>query len=410
MRQAGISVILVLLTGPVLRAGIGPHNTIVVVNADSFASRAVANEYVLRRNIPACNIVALRLNRLRDFEQAGVEEFRKLVLIPVLDAIRARGLADQIDCIAYSSDIPYAAHVGGDVGAQKLPLLITPVASLNGLTFLYQKVLAKDTGYLKLDANRYAQRVIDHPRQSFTPAEEEKVGRAGALAREKKWAEAALALSEVANAYPSAYEVLYDLACSLAQGGKGDEAMAALTKAVDAGFWNAGLMQDDDDLNAVKPRQDFKDLVRRIKPPPIAICEHLTSFGGIMVEGGGQTPISAFIRAGAGGSSGTVTEPYAVQAKLPTPFIHVYYAQGATLAEAFCQSLAGPYQLLIIGDPLCRPWARIPTVSVSGIAPEGVVKGTVPLKATAKPNDPPAARFELFVDGRRQAACPRGGS
>jgi len=128
-----------------------------------------------------------------------------------------------------------------------------------------------------------------------------------------------------------------------------------------------------------------------------------------MVENGGQTPISAFIRAGAGGSSGTVTEPYAVQAKFPTPFIHLYYAQGATLAEAFYQSVAGPYQLLIIGDPVCRPWARIPTVSVSGIAPEEVVKGVVSLRPAVKPDDPPAARFELFVDGRRQAACPRGG-
>jgi len=45
-----------------LRAGIGPQNTVVVVNADSFASKAVANEYVLQRHVPACNIVELRLN------------------------------------------------------------------------------------------------------------------------------------------------------------------------------------------------------------------------------------------------------------------------------------------------------------------------------------------------------------
>jgi len=388
MRQAGMRVFVVLLAASVLHAGVGPQNTAVVVNADSFASKAVANEYVLRRNIPACNIIELHLNQLRDFEQ-----------------------------------------VGADIGSQKLPLVITPVASLNGLTFLYQKVLARDTGHLRLDANRYAPRVIDHPPQTFTPAEEEKVGKAGALAREKKWAEAAAALSEVANAHPRAYEVSYDLACCLAQGGKADEAVAALTKAIDAGFWNAGLMQDDDDLNALKQRQDFKDLLRRIKPPPIvvqpskgfshsldwsgqkyllstmlavtsgrgnsvaeacemirrcvaadgtqpkgtlyymlngdirsttrrwgfqaavdrlramgvsaeivngvlpkgkqdvagamvgiadfnwgtcgstilpgAICEHLASCGGIMAENGGQTPISAFIRAGAGGSSGT---------------------------------------------------------------------------------------------------------
>ncbi|HUT57773.1 MAG TPA: hypothetical protein VNA25_07960, partial [Phycisphaerae bacterium] len=294
MRYVRACVLAVLLSGPMLRAGIGPQNTVVVVNADSFASKAVANEYVSRRSIPACNIVELHLNPLRDFEQVGVEEFRKLVLIPVLDMIRARGLADQIDCIAYSSDIPYAIRVSGDIGTRKLPLVITPVASLNGLTFLYQKVLARDTGYLKLDANHYAPRVIGHPLPSFTPAEEEKVGNAGALARQKKWAEAAAALSEVADAHPQAYEVLYDLACCLAQGGKADEGMAALTKAVDAGFWNAGLMQDDDDLNALKKRQDFKGLLHRIKPPPI-VLQPSRGFSGTREWGGRKYLLSTML-------------------------------------------------------------------------------------------------------------------
>jgi hypothetical protein len=91
---------------------------------------------------------------------------------------------------------------------------------------------------------------------------------------------------------------------------------------------------------------------------PGAIVEHLTSFGGVMREHSGQTPLSAFLKHGAAGASGTVTEPYAIQAKFPSPFIHVHYARGATLAEAFYQSVQGPYQLLIVGDPLCAPWKQ----------------------------------------------------
>ena len=59
-----------------------------------------------------------------------------------------------------------------------------------------------------------------------------------------------------------------------------------------------------------------------------------------------------WISAGAAGTSGTVTEPYAMQQKFPMPFIHVHYAKGCSLAEAFYQSLMGPYQLLVLGDPL----------------------------------------------------------
>ena len=497
MDRLGIATCLLLLTAGSLPAGVGPQNTVVVVNADSFASLAVANEYVRQRGIPPGNIVELHLNQLRDFEQIGVEDFRQLILVPLLEQIKSRGLAEQIDCIAYSSDIPYAIHVGGDAGANKLPLVITPVAALNGLTFLYQQVLAKDTGYLKLDANRYAQQVIDHPRQTFTRAEEEQLGKAGALARERKWAEAAVLQAEVAKAHPRAYDVQYDLACSLARSGKADEALAALNNAVAAGFWNAGLMRDDDDLDAVKQRPEFRDLLRRIQPPPIGLkpvqgFSHASEWDGrkyllstmLAVTSGrgnsldevramisrcvaadGTRPagtiyyllnndirsatrrwgfqaavdklrelhVNAEIVAGRAAReearrrrgdgrhrgfqleclrqhdpagrrlrapdqpgrrdgaerradadqrlpprrrrrlSGTVTEPYAVQAKFPTPFLHVYYAQGATLAEAFYQSVAGPYQLLIIGDPLCRPWARPPAVSVSGLAAEQVV-------------------------------------
>ena len=99
---------------------------------------------------------------------------------------------------------------------------------------------------------------------------------------------------------------------------------------------------------------------------PAAICEHLTSFGGIMRAGSGQTPLTEFLRNGAAGASGTVTEPFAIPHKFLSPFLHVHYARGCSLAEAFYQSVFGPYQLLIVGDPLCQPWAAFPEVTLNG--------------------------------------------
>lgn len=97
---------------------------------------------------------------------------------------------------------------------------------------------------------------------------------------------------------------------------------------------------------------------------PGAICEHLTSLGGYMDLIRGkfdlqkqQTPATEHLRFGAAGSCGAVVEPYAIAEKFPHPFIHVHYVRGSSLGEAFYQSIFCPYQILVLGDPLCRPWA-----------------------------------------------------
>ena len=50
---------------------------------------------------------------------------------------------------------------------------------------------------------------------------------------------------------------------------------------------------------------------------PGAICDNFTSFGGAINDGRGQTPLCEFLRYGAAGASGTVTEPYAIADEVP---------------------------------------------------------------------------------------------
>ena len=89
--------------------------------------------------------------------------------------------------------------------------------------------------------------------------------------------------------------------------------------------------------------------------------------------------------------------------------------------------MQSPYQLLVVGDPLCRPWAAMPRIDValldggvplepgeplSGLlelAPTGSVSrpsGTRASDATAA--EPVVDRFSLFVDGVRLAQCGAG--
>jgi hypothetical protein len=79
------------------------------------------------------------------------------------------------------------------------------------------------------------------------------------------------------------------------------------------------------------------------------------------------------------------------------------------LAEAFYQSIAAPYQLLIVGDPLCRPWASSPTFTVDGLSAGETISG--PLVLTPQVASRAAIReFRLFIDGRYRRPCRPGDS
>jgi hypothetical protein len=133
---------------------------------------------------------------------------------------------------------------------------------------------------------------------------------------------------------------------------------------------------------------------------PGAFCDHLTSFGATF-PGGSQTLISRWIAAGASGAGGTVEEPCNYTGKFNHARFHVFYVQGQSLGESYLRSLEFlPVQNLLLGDPLTRPFAHIPSVSVPG-APSGTVSGTIMLMPTASTSHPSAVinRFELLVDG-----------
>jgi len=132
---------------------------------------------------------------------------------------------------------------------------------------------------------------------------------------------------------------------------------------------------------------------------PGAIGDNLTSYGG-RIPLQQQTKLTEFLANGAAGGSGTVTEPYALQAKFPHPMIHVHYARGCTLAEAFYQSVSGPSQLLIVGDALCRPFGRVPEFGVTGVSLNQKVSGSIKLDPTPDDTTIQIAGYQLFVDGQ----------
>lgn len=410
------------------RAGGGPENVFLVVNARSWASLAVANHWVRLRGIPHNQVLYLDYPGLP--ETIGVEAFRQQILVPVLASIDRQGLAGQIDYVVYSSDFPYAVDCQADAGERELPNIANPTASLTSLTYLYLLALKKDVNYLGLNSNFYFRR--PRPGSAELPSQ----GFRGWYGWNGDGS-----LLETGG---MRYFLSTMLAATSGRGNSLGEAVNYLTRSARAdGQRPAGafVFTETGDVRSTTRTPAFEAAVRALRlaglkgeivsePTPSgrpnvlgvtmgtpsfdwgrsqsqfapgAIADNLTSTGGVLKHAGSQTPLSEFLRYGAAGASGTVVEPYAIAEKFPSPFLHVHYARGATLAEAFYQAVAGPGQLLVVGDPLCRPWAQAPQVELDALAPGAVVQGTLTLAPRVAAGGPPVDRWELFVDGNRVA-------
>lgn len=144
---------------------------------------------------------------------------------------------------------------------------------------------------------------------------------------------------------------------------------------------------------------------------PGAFADHLTSFAGTF-DTASQTKMSRWIAKGASGTAGAVEEPCNYSDKFPHARLHALYFRGATLGEAWFRSMGwAPFQNLLYGDPLTRPFAHPPAVDLPGV-PAGPVAGAVALAPLATAAAPGAAvdALELYVDGVRVQTIADGES
>lgn len=139
---------------------------------------------------------------------------------------------------------------------------------------------------------------------------------------------------------------------------------------------------------------------------PGAIAESLTSYGGHFNKAK-QTKLTEFLRHGAAGSSGAVAEPFSFQEKFPVPLIHAWYADGCSLAESFYQSIRVPYQLIIVGDPLTRPFASFANIKLKSPQLMSPWSKIVKIEAEVHPAQGKAiSKMEFWVDGQYQFDVP----
>ena len=137
---------------------------------------------------------------------------------------------------------------------------------------------------------------------------------------------------------------------------------------------------------------------------PGAISENLTSLGGAFGTAS-QTKLTETLKAGAAISSGAVAEPYSLSVKFPAAMAYPYYCEGVTAIEALYLSIASPYQMLIVGDPLCQPFARPPNdlVRITRVSADKPAHDRIKISWQPLPDAPmstPVTNLEIYLLGK----------
>jgi hypothetical protein len=222
----------------------------VIVNEDSWTSKAVANEYIRLRNIPPANVIYLK--DIPDTWAIDVEQFRQLILKPIILTISERGIANQIECITYSADFPWQIGLKSDIDktpGQKPPHYLTPYGSLTGMTYLVEYVFREDINYLQLSSNAYFRKRVQAG-GPFLPNESEGVQYRETLKmmEESRFGDAKKILERLLDTHDHVGLLWYYYARCLTEDEKYLDSLKALEKAVTNGFVNAEQAEKDESL------------------------------------------------------------------------------------------------------------------------------------------------------------------
>lgn len=249
-------------------AGASASHWAVVVNGDSISSRTVANHFCSLRNIPASNVIVLF--GIPEKDQVSVEFFRNSILLPILAQIEQRGLGRHLQGIVYSVDFPTAIDVGPEVNSipDKSPYL-TPVASINGLTYFFKHVIAGSPAYLGFEANGYASRSGQSLLRPLIPDPEimkELVAKTQAM----EWQEAAEIVDRELQKLPRDLRPpMQVIAAQLwAKANQVDEAIARLEQAALGGWAYRNALIEDPLFEPLQSDSRMKRILKLCKDEP----------------------------------------------------------------------------------------------------------------------------------------------
>jgi uncharacterized protein (TIGR03790 family) len=375
-------------------------NVAVIVNQNSSNSVQLANDYCEQRGVPPQNVLFLTNQWSGGSVYCATDEFQTNLVIPLLNKLQNENLANQIQIVLFSMDIPYQLAGSNGLNSTTSGLFYgfkpdtTPPAGLpvtcslpddSNNSYAFSELpfgeappnTAVTNPFLTVmltDSNLAGAEMIlqrGAASDSTFPSENVYLEKTDDVARNVRY-------SEFDNAiFDTRLRGGYDMSRTNSDSTSFTNLLGLETGltsfTLPANAFAAGAMADD-----------------------------LTSYGGEIFTDSGQTPLLVFLEAGAAGSYGTVVEPCNYPQKFPNPLDYFYQARGFCMAEAYYLSVANPYQGLTVGEPLAAPFAQRGNGTWNTL-PSGtaVLSGQTNLQLTftAATANLPLDQVDLFVDG-----------
>ena len=424
------------------QGGGGGENMLLVVNPNDPSALQIANSYAALRDIPANNIVFLApppdyLSSAGVPQPIAQAEVMPDYLTPIANAISSRGLTNQINyigTIGEAADYSITANAPLQyTTANSLNYalsLLTPLTNGSGLTLqgitstvnvgggfagamsgLYQNPTSIPIGSNPAiqHSNTYS---IYYPAASQTYATQYYMsGTIGYTGTNGNTAAQVIASLQSAAAsdgtHPAGvdyFEYSGDTVRSRAREAQWQYTESQLTaRGIPWVQENSTTPQNRNAVLGATCGAATLTLPNGSTYLPGSWADNLTSYGcdfGMP----SQTQATAFIAAGAAGTSGAVIEPYAIPQRFTNSSIDTFIADGATLGEAFAKSVATPDVQMPLGDMLAQPYADVPKVAItSSPGNYGTVRGAILVGGSAALASPRIAtgiaQLELLVDG-----------
>ncbi|MGA4644506.1 TIGR03790 family protein [Limisphaera sp. 4302-co] len=394
-------------------AGGSGLNVAVVVNADSPASLALGNAYCELRGVPADQV--FRIHWKGGPVEWSRADFESHLLVPFAQWLQASGRTSQVDYVVLSMDIPYrvveSQGTGEPVRNSTTSVLFygwradgEPPGSLPPSCSLpesaSQDYTASEMPFRQVAMRSAWSNWLATMITASNLAEARAIVERGVLSDET-WPTQAVYLVKSSDTARNVRHWAFDDAI-LEQRVLGRMTMIR-TNADSPGGLGLQLGSQSGFYGFTLPPNLFV---------PGAMADNLTSYGGWLFEdASGMTRVPEFLAAGATASYGTVVEPCNWTEKFPAPRNYFYQARGFNIAECYYQSVAAPYQGVLVGEPLAAPFARRPQGWWEEPPDGATVGGLAALRwhFVAAAEDRPVGRVDLFVDGRfRRTLWERG--
>jgi uncharacterized protein (TIGR03790 family) len=314
----------------VASSALQPNQLGLVINDDDPNSVAVGEYYRKRRNVPAANVVHVRIPGKP--RQISVERFEELK-----EQIDAK-LGKQVQAVLMVWTAPYAVECNSITGAYSLGFDASQCAKTcaaghpspyfnSGANRPYTDLKIRISMLLPTESVEEAKALVDRgvasgfrmvPATAYflTTSEKARNSRAGFFPPDGKIAARKLATRRV----------------------------------------QADALEGVQDVMIYETGMAHVEKLDTVKFLPGALADHLTSLGGDLL-GEGQMSSLRWLQAGATASYGSVSEPCNYWQKFPNPSVLLkHYVQGNSAIEAYWKSVAWPAQGLFIGEPLAAPY------------------------------------------------------